>query len=471
MKKLAIVGAGPAGLGAAKAATEMGLNVVVIDDQLEPGGQIWRSAGSVTDVHAASLGREFQDGRRRVQAFQASGQVFLPGHIVWNIERDEAGFVLYVSGPDGGKEIRAETLLLATGAIERPTPIPGWTLPGVMSCGALQILLKTAGVVNDRVVLSGGGPLLWLVAAQLVERGHPPLAVVEQVPLSNYVAALPRLLPALRDPGPLVKGLGLIAKVVRAGVPIHFGAHDVRMEGEYHLEAVRFKTVLGRERRIEADAAALHFGVVPNQQATRLLRLQHGWNEGQQAFAPQHNETFEADPSLYLAGDGTGIGGAEVAWLEGQLVGAAIAGVDRQDLRKRLRKAKASRPFLDRLYAPPTIISTPEDDTVVCRCEAITAGQIRRAVCGGAMGPNQVKFMIRPGMGPCQGRMCGLALSTIVADCLDQSLNQVGYLRIRPPLKPISLGSLVDTVTEPMNPSNAAELLSAEEEQRKSHEN
>ena len=172
--------------------------------------------------------------------------------------------------------------------------------------------------------------------------------------------------------------------------------------------------------------------------------MPHTWSAEQHAFLPRRDAELKAAEGLYIAGDGAGISGAEVAWLEGQLVGCLIAGHDISAVQREISRAQAVRPFLDRLYRPAKHLRNPSDDTVLCRCEAVTAGSIRRAVQDGAPGPNQVKFMLRAGMGPCQGRVCGIAVSEVIADSLGQDMQHTGYFRIRPPLKPIPLGIIAE---------------------------
>lgn len=437
---IAIVGAGPAGLGAALAARKANLRVTLIDDQIEPGGQIWRGAGSASLAHATRMGPEYLSGRDRVQEFLASGTKYLAEHSLWQIEYEEDRPVIYCAGPNGGQTIKPDVLLLATGALERPVPIPGWTLPGVMTAGGLQILLKTAQLSSDNAVLAGAGPLLWLIASQMVNAGTPPKAVVECVELGAYFAAARYLPSALRNPNLLKKGLGLIGRVQRAGVPVYRGARNLRVEGDLRARTLCFENWRGRKTNVDAEIIGLHTGVVPNQQASRLLRLPHSWDDAQLVFSPDRDENFKVSDRIYIAGDGARIGGAEVAWTEGQIVGSMIAGNDVVKLRRSLTRAEAIRPFIDRLYKPAAHLRLPSDDTVLCRCEAVTAGRVRQAVRDGAMGPNQVKFMLRPGMGPCQGRVCGLAVSEVVAETMGQDMQETGYFRIRPPLKPIPLG-------------------------------
>ncbi|MEO1537921.1 MAG: NAD(P)/FAD-dependent oxidoreductase [Pseudomonadota bacterium] len=441
---LAIIGAGPAGLGAAIAARSGGLSVVLIDDQLEPGGQIWRAAGSSPLEHAQRMGREYLDGRERVADFLDCGATYLPEHTVWQIEETDEQITVYCSGPDSGETIKPKALLLATGAVERPVPIPGWTLPGVMTGGGLQVLLKSARLSPEGSVLAGAGPLLWLLAAQLVAAGSPPVAVVEGVSLHSHVAAIRHLPSALKDAKPLAKGLSLMAKVTGAGVSVYRNAQDFRVLGDTRVSGFSFKNMFGRTKKIDTEVVGLHCGVVPNPQITRLLRTDHRWSKDQHAFHPVRDREFRVGSNIYVAGDGARIGGAEVAWLEGQIIGTQISGGDTFALRQQARKAEATRPFIDRLYLPDRHLRVPLDDTTICRCEGVTAGRVRQAARDGAAGPNQVKFMLRTGMGPCQGRVCGLALSEVIAETRNQNMADTGYLRIRPPIKPIPVGAVAE---------------------------
>lgn len=444
---LAIVGAGPAGLGAAIAAREAGIDTVVVDDQSAPGGQIWRGVEDAGVQRRLLLGPDYARGADVVARFRDSGAAYYPLTTVWNVGM--APPTLDCASAAGGFEVRPKHLILATGALERAVPIPGWTLPGVTTAGALQILLKTSGLVADGAVLAGSGPLLWLLAAQMIDAGTPPAALVETVSPVRYLAATPLLPAALRAPAPLAKGARLIAKVLRHGVPCYRGARDLALAGETSVERIRFRDWRGRTRSLETGHVALHQGVVPNPQTTRLLRVPHDWCERQASFVPRRDAALAIAPSIHLAGDGARIGGADVAYLEGRRAALAIAGRgDNADCARALREAEASRPFLDRLYAPTTDVRRPADPVIVCRCERVTAGALRRAGREGAVGPNQAKFFLRAGMGPCQGRVCGLAASELVAEGGRINPSDAGYYHIRPPLKPLPLSLIASATVE-----------------------
>jgi octopine oxidase subunit A len=442
----AVIGAGPAGMAAATLAAELGLDTMLIDEQEAPGGQIYR--GIERAEPGAGLGAEYFAGKPLAAALRRSGVAYLPGTAVWHIDPDGT---LSLLSAGASRTIRARRILLATGAIERPVPIPCWTLPGVMTAGAAQIMLKTAGLVpSGRAVLAGQGPLIWLVAAQLARAGAPPALILETTSLANYHFAAHRL-PATLWPArrALAKGLGLIREVKRAGVSIVRRVTGLRAIGGDRIQRVAWN---GGE--MPTDLLLLHEGVIPNTQISLALQLEHRWDATQLCWRPVADEWgATALPAVSIAGDGGGIAGAEAAALTGRLAALDAASfLDKIDpaardrrarpLRRALKRELAIRPFLDALYRPPRSILVPEDDIVACRCEEVTVRQIRRAALLGAQGPNQTKAFTRCGMGPCQGRICGSIVSQVMADTLGRSIQEVGAYRPRAPYKPITLGAL-----------------------------
>ncbi|HNP63950.1 MAG TPA: NAD(P)/FAD-dependent oxidoreductase [Woeseiaceae bacterium] len=452
---LGIVGAGPAGLAAAVEARSAGHSVALLDEAAHPGGQIYRNIDHAGAKQFELLGPDYAYGKALTKAFGKSGCSYLPKSSVWHVEQRDTGFRLSYSRDGRSHGVDVGSLIIATGALERPMPLPGWTLPGVTTAGAIQILLKASATVADDLVLVGSGPLLILLAAQLVTSGYPPRAIVETVPLKNYVRALPRVPFNASGLGYLYKGSKLLARVARAGVPIFRDARDIVIEGTKRVEAVSFRSK-GRAHRVETMSVGLHHGVVPNQQITRLMRCEHVWDQRQHAFLPILTEDGETSVhGLFVAGDGGGIRGAHSAEIAGRL--AALKVIERmtgesqaavKSLRKKLKRDASVRPFLEALYPPFSEALVPSDDTLVCRCEEVTAGQIRDAVRDTASEANQVKSFLRTGMGPCQGRVCGLAVTELIAEASGRSRNDVGYFRIRPPLKPLSLNELADYETE-----------------------
>lgn len=450
---LIVIGAGPAGMAAAEEAAGAGLSVALLDEQPGAGGQIYRAVTGAGAARGDVLGQDYLDGARLVEAMLAAGVQHVTGAVVWNIEPDDEGITVTYSREGRAAQMRAARLVLATGALERAVPIPGWTLPGVMTAGAGQILLKASGLVAERAVLAGSGPLLYLLAVQMVRAGQPPLAVVETQGFGDMLRALPHLVRGLRGWRVLIKGLGLLLALRRAGVRRITGARGLAVEGEGRAQALSF-TAGGRVRRIACDTVLLHQGVVPNTQINRALRMAHDWLDGQQAFAPRVDQWGESTvPGVFVAGDGAGIAGAVAAEAAGRLAGLQVAHqsgrIDRgaRDARARgpaalLAAERALRPFLEVAYPPAAQVLSPADDTIICRCEEVTAGQVRGWAKLGCMGPNQTKAFGRVGMGPCQGRYCGLSVTALLAEATGMTPDAVGAYRIRAPYKPVTLGEV-----------------------------
>ncbi|MDR9485925.1 MAG: FAD/NAD(P)-binding oxidoreductase [Sediminimonas sp.] len=445
-----VIGAGPAGMAAAATAAGHGASVTVLDEQSRPGGQIYRDVDRAGPARAAILGRDYLHGARLSGELRAAGITHIGGAEVWAIEGQ--GRVSYTRRGCAA-QIEAGRLILATGALERPMPVPGWTLPGVMTAGAGQILLKQSGVLARRAVLVGCGPLLYLVAAQMVRAGTPPVALIETQTRHDLTGAARHMGGALRGWRHLAKGLKLLSEIRRAGVPRYTGARGIEIEGTDRAEAVICQSG-GKTHRIACDTVLLHHGVVPNTQAARSIGVRHRWDAAQHCFAPVLDTWGGAEGAeALIAGDGAGIGGAVVAELSGRI--AALRAVEQlgritDDERDRLAapllrargRERAVRPFLDAAYPPFAEALAPADSTIICRCEEVTAGDIRGYARLGCLGPNQAKAFGRPGMGPCQGRYCGLSVTGLLAQANGQTPDETGYMRVRPPLKPVTLGAL-----------------------------
>lgn len=447
---LAIIGAGPAGMAAALEAAKCGMRVALLDEQQRAGGQIYRDVGRVASLRGDILGADYLKGQELTQALAGAAVDHITGAVVWSVE---AGFTLAYTREGVAHQLQAEHLLIATGAIERPMPVDGWTKAGVMTAGAGQILLKQSGIVAHNAILVGSGPLLYLTASQMITAGSPPRAVVETQSRRDFWAALPHLAGALRGWRYLLKGMKMLAALKRAGVPRFTAATQITITGDAQATGVTFVSG-GVRTSLTCDVVYLHHGVVPNVQVARSLGVTHHWDEGEACFVPTVDDWGQSDvANVFIAGDGAGIGGAATAALRGRLAALQIAhhmghhSADDRDkkalpLRKALRQDMAVRPFLNRAYPPYASALTPQDDVIICRCEEVRAGDVRRYAQMGCTGPNQTKAFGRVGMGPCQGRYCGLTVTQILAQCNRQTPDETGYYRIRPPLKPVTLGEL-----------------------------
>ncbi|GGT20388.1 NAD(P)/FAD-dependent oxidoreductase [Streptomyces atratus] len=434
---LAVVGAGPAGLAAAVTAADHGLDVVLLDSAVTPGGQYYRSPpGGLGATRPGALHHGwpvFAELSARLAAHRDSGAIrHLPNHQVWTVERAGDGdWILHaVTGAEGDQRsaVRARRLLLATGAHERQLPFPGWTLPGVVSAAGAQAMLKSGLVLpGRRIVVAGSGPLLQAVALSLTRAGASVPALIEASGYGAYARA-PQVLAA--NPGKMAEGVRHGAALTGAGVRMLTRRAVTDVHGDDRVEAVtvsrvdrRWRPVPGTGREIACDALAVGHGLAPQ------LELAVAAGCGTRACADgTHAVTLDQQlrttvPGVWAAGEAGGIGGVELALCEGELAALSViremrGGVQRAAARRAVALLRSRR----RLRAFSTLMGAVHrpgagwsewltGDTEVCRCEEVTAGRIRTA-CEefGAGDTRTVKLLTRAGMGWCQGRTCGFAV-------------------------------------------------------------
>jgi thioredoxin reductase/bacterioferritin-associated ferredoxin len=457
---VAIVGAGPAGMAAAIVLARSGVSVALLDEGANPGGQIYRSVGVSPYQPGNWLGQDYWQGSALVREFAQSGTLYVDRTLVWAVHPGADGHRLVASRDGAAQEIAARRIIIATGAIERPFPIPGWTLPGVLSAGAAQIALKSSALVPEgRIVLAGTGPLLYLLASQYQAAGVPIAVLLDMTPAGGWRRAATAAPQFLTSPY-FRKGLALRSAVGKA-MRIERGIVSVRALGTGRLERVAWTDRDGREHELPLDWLLLHQGVAPNLNLPRATGCALRWNAERLAFEPQVDFWGESSVGgIFVAGDGAGIVGAQASAAQGRLAALQAAtqiGAMRQGVRdaaatmvrRQLRRHLRGRAFLDRYFRPADALRLPSGDTVVCRCEEVTEQQILDAVGQGAVGPNQMKAYLRCGMGPCQGRYCGLTVSELIAAATRRPVSAVGYLRLRNPVKPVTLGELAGLPTEP----------------------
>jgi thioredoxin reductase/bacterioferritin-associated ferredoxin len=449
---LLIIGAGPAGMAAAIEAGRSEIAIMVLGDQWSPGGQVYRSIETVSHENLEVLGADYRYGQHLARQFREANADYLPGAAVWQVEPDLITSFIF---EEKARQIKAKRILIATGARERPVPIPGWTVPGVMAATAADVLLKAHAMVpGGRIVLAGSGPLLLLTAARLLEFGVTLNAVLDTTPFSNYICALPAMPKALLAYEYLLKGLRLKQQVRRSGVPIYRNVKNIEAQGSNAVESVRFSSNR-TPSELEVDTLLLHNGVIPDTQLTRQLDCDHIWYDMQRYWQPLVDEWGNSSQKgISIAGDAAGIAGAKAAESSGHLAALEtlyrLNVISRQErnlraapFKKTLLREKAIRPYLDRLFRPDPGLLVPQDDrTIVCRCEDVSAGEIRKALELGTLGPNQLKSQTRCGMGFCQARLCGLTVSEMIAQFRNENVSKIGYPRIRPPIIPITVEQL-----------------------------
>jgi len=354
----------------------------------------------------------------------------------------------------------SKAIIVATGAYERPVPVPGWTLPGVMTAGGAQVLLKSQRVrPGRRVLLAGTGPLPLVVANQMLDNGMEVTALAESASMLAAWRFLPDL---LRQPALIRQGLGYMYRLKRTGVRM-LRSHALRsIQGDGQVQAAVVGAVDGRgfpisgtEKTFEVDTVCIGYGLIPSVWLTGMLGCRHIYNPLIGAWAPYFDENMQTDqPGVFVAGDGAGIAGVLVAKMQGSIAGAhaaAHAGSISRDQAvqaslpelRRLEAMGRFRHAMDRIYRIyPDLYANMTDDTIVCRCESITAGEIRRAVRAGTTNLNDIKKRTRSGMGYCQGTNCQPSVAAMLAREFDADPAALKMVTTRPPARPIPLSLL-----------------------------
>lgn len=456
---VAVLGAGPAGLAAATSAAESGARVALLDVGVRPGGQYWRNrAGDTGRLHHAwatytALRADVTRHRKRI--------THLPRHTVWHVGSDGTTFSVHATTPEGQRRIDATAVIVATGAYDRQIPFPGWTLPGVFTAGAVQALLKGHGVLaGRRIVVGGTGPFLLAVAACLADAGADVLGVYEAGSPTGFVRA-PRTV--LRNITKLGEGAHYSATLVRHRITYHRRTAVIAAHGDGEVSSVTtatldrdWNTISGSEREIACDTVAVGYGFTPQSEIPLQLGCATALGVDGNLIATADDRQRSSVDGVYLAGEACGVAGAAASVAEGHIAGlhaaAHVTGrsVDRAALRPHERRRRAARSFANAIHTtfpvPPGWTGWLHPDTVVCRCEEVSAAAIVDSVDRyGAVDARAAKLYVRPGMGLCQGRVCGYATSCLVAARCGHTptaddLRGVGS---RPIGQPVTLGSLV----------------------------
>lgn len=452
--EIAVIGAGPGGLSAALAAARAGARVVLIDQYSQGGGQYFRQAASLLRAPMTTRQRE---GRALWEQVIDTGVQVKREAIVWGVFQDRV-LALYHSARI--VYLQAQAVIVATGAYDRPVAFPGWTLPGVMTAGAVQTLLKEQRIVpGKRFLIAGTGPLCWVLAAELARVGADIVAVLEASRLFpyalRYASALWRQGERLRE------GASSWLTLFARGVPYRVGWGIVSASGTERVERATiarldadWRPIRGTEVTIACDTIALGYGFVPFNTLLHLCGAKHAWRPELGGAVPIRNAQMQTSmPGVYAVGDCAGIGGAMLARLEGHIAGLAAAAhlgygsIDAiQKWMPALAREKQFQKIYSALFTPRSgLYEWSNDDTLLCRCEEITQGEIRRAIARGAHTTNEVKLLTRAGMGNCQGRICAHLIAHCVARETNRSLEQVGLWSVRPPIMPIPLAAWRET--------------------------
>ncbi|SAK84218.1 BFD/(2Fe-2S)-binding domain-containing protein [Caballeronia pedi] len=444
-----VIGAGPAGVRAAQALVEAGLRPVVIDEGRRDGGQIYRrQPEGFTRTYETLYGTEAQRARALHESFDALRAKidYVPDTLVWNIEPN----AVHVVSGTRHRKLAFDALIICSGATDRLMPVPGWHHAGAYSLGGAQVALKSQGcAIGARVVMMGTGPLLYLVAAQYVKAGATVSAVLDTSTIAQRLRALPQL---LAIPSTLKKGIALMRVLKDARVPVHRGITPVQIQGtpERGVQGVRVKLADGALLDVECDAVALGYHLRSETQLADLAGCEFRFDQALQQWLPIADEDGRSNvKGIYLAGDGARVRGADAAERAGRL--AALAALKDLGMTRDESEANNLRMQLSRFTRfaaglrtafpwPARLAAALPDETIVCRCEAITAGELRRVVNEmGAQEANRAKAFSRVGMGRCQGRFCAHAGAEVIAAQARVPLEAVGRLRGQAPVKPLPM--------------------------------
>lgn len=450
--RVIIIGAGPSGVRCAEALAAAGLRPTVIDENRRDGGQIYRrQPDNFTRPYAKLYGTEAHSAQALHESFDAlrSKIDYLPETLAWNIFDGQ----VHVVCNQRARSLPYDALVICSGATDRLMPVKGWQYAGTYSLGASQIALKAqACAIGRQIVFMGTGPLLYLVASQYVKAGATVAAVLDTSPLMRRVAALPKL---LARPRVLVNGLTLVLGLKRAGVPVLTGITPIEIKGspETGVQGVVFHDARGHTQTLECDAVGMGYHLRPETQLADLARCAFRFDQETRQWLPEVGEDGRTSvPGVYLAGDGMRVLGADAAEIGGKLAAMAVLKDFKlnvpEDQLQRLRAEQAGmerfRQGLAQAFPwPAQQAAQLPDDAIVCRCEAITAGELRHVVCDmGAREANRAKAFSRVGMGRCQGRYCGHAGAEVIAHAAGVPVEMVGRLRGQAPVKPLSIAVL-----------------------------
>ncbi len=446
--RVVIVGAGPAGIRAAEALVGAKIKPVVIDEGQRAGGQIYRRPPEgFTRTPETLYGSEAPKARALHTLFDRMVSQGLVDYRPQSSVLAIAGHALHVLGPVGRNIVEFDRLILATGATDRLAPVPGWENPGVYSLGATQIALKAQGIaLGRRIVLAGSGPLLTLVATQLLKAGAEVAAVLDTSPMRRQVAALPDLMarPLLALRGALMRLR--LGRLYRAGVRLT--RIQVDAAGP---TVVRWRDAGGVDRQTACDAVGIGWHLRAETELADLAGCTFDYDETSAQWLPRADRMGRAGDALYLAGDGLRILGADGAEVSGRLAAAACladmglpAPDPSADLRRLAKLERFARGIARAFPWPVDMVRAVSDDTVVCRCENVTAGTLRATADYGGAEANRVKSLGRVGMGRCQGRFCQLAGAELIAAKSGCAVRDVGRLRGQAPVRPAPIGAWLD---------------------------
>ena len=462
-----VIGAGPAGLSAAETAAKEGLDVLVLDERRYPGGQYFKQPGSGFAVDEHAIDGQFAAGRRLIERAEAAGVQLRPGVTAWGaFDRNR----IAAAGDEGNLLVAAKRIVLSPGAYERALPVPGWTLPGVMTTGAAQTLLRAYQTApGRRVLIAGNGPLNLQVAYELCRAGVEVAAVAELAAPPWRAPPGAALAMSLSSPRLTLTGIRHCVSLARHGVPLLYRRVLSAVEGGDSVECATVasvdaagKIVRGLEQRFDVDAVCVNYGFLPQSELARALDCEFEYDAGSgQLRARRAVDGRSSVPEVFIVGDAGGLGGAKLAAAQGQLAGLSIvqdlrpstrglASAARRVRRRRRRDARFQDALWTVFQAPFLTTQLAQPGTPVCRCEDVPLRSLERLLRNKEPGLAAIKKATRAGMGRCQGRYCATLIAAMAAQDGAARLSPANLFAPRPPAKPIAAGWLATPCGSPL---------------------
>jgi NADPH-dependent 2,4-dienoyl-CoA reductase/sulfur reductase-like enzyme len=465
-----IIGAGPAGLSAAKTASASGLEVLVIDERHSPGGQYFKQPGDGFDVIKSNIDSQFSEGLELIRAAQECGAQFMFDATVWGTFGPHK---IAVSVDGQTCAIRPKRLILSTGAYERAVPVPGWTLPGVLTTGAAQTLLRAYQTApGKRVLIAGNGPLNLQVAYELFRAGVQVKTVAELAPSPYLASPVAALKMAYFSPDLFLKGIQQLISLRVGGVPLRYRHALVAAQGDDKVSAAVIakldntgNIIDGSQKTLDVDAICVNYGFLPQSELARSLGCNFKFDAKSATLTAERDEDGRTNiKHVFIVGDAGSLGGAKVAMDQGALAGLAVAKdlkkPDKQQTniskyRKTLRRHWRFQEALWRVFNAPCLTTQlAEEDTLICRCEEIDKQTIERCFNDRSTSITEIKRTTRAGMGRCQGRYCTTLLAALTNEISGSKITADDLFAPRAPFKPISLAELSGNYGNELKPQD-----------------
>lgn len=452
-----VVGAGPSGLAAARDLARAGIDVLIVDDRSKLGGQFFKQPNTGLPIKESELDDQFLSGRRLMNETVSAGVTILTGVTVWAAFAPDR---YMARSADERWVIEPKRVILATGAFERGVPVPGWTLPGVMTTGAGQTLLRSYQVSpGERVLIAGNGPLNIQLAAELSHAGATVVGLVEAARIFSPFRFASGLRMAFNSPSLTFDGGKYLAGFAARRVPVITGGVIEQLEGDARTGVSRATvarldsngTATGRRRTFDVDAVCLGYGFLPSNDLARSLGCAHDFDAAMGSLVTRTDRTGRTSvPTVWSIGDSAGVRGAKFAQAQGALAAAAVASelLGRRVIatRSAMRSARRNLAFqrgVQGLFAAPILTDQlARPDTVVCRCESVTYAEIREAISDRISAPGSVKRITRAGMGKCQGRYCGPVLTEMRFRHDGTPVGERSGFAPQAPVKPVPLSDV-----------------------------